>query len=295
MDRRTFLAGAGSAVAASSVGLAGCLGDDGDAATTDWIPAPDLFDADGYRAFSTSPSALAEIQDSLTPSVIEEYESVVLDWQVADPTLEDVDRYTSGEKDDAGYIAVEHGLDVGILAENLEADGFAAAGEHAGYDLYEADGGASARALDDGRLVAAAAPDDGVGIVEGVIDAGNGDQERYHEANDAVAEVVGTIDTTDNFWIEGYQRQTNTIAARGIFTDSVARGYGVLLDAEEVEATRVEVFTEDADIEEAAINTYTEENPLLDGAQGLDWRVDGRLLVIEWTADPGELSLRQLG
>jgi hypothetical protein len=295
MDRRTFLAGVAGAAAASSVGLAGCLGGDGDAATTDWIPAPDLFDAEGYRAFSTAPSALAEIQDSLTPSVVKEYEERILDWQVADPMLGDVDRYTSGEKDDAGYIAVEHGLDSGMLASNLESDGFSAAGEHSGFDLYETGDGASARALDDGQLVAGVDPDDGGRVVEGVIDASGGDRERYHEANDAVADVVEAIDTTDNFWIEGYQRITDTVAARGIFTDSIARGYSILLDSETVEATRVEAFTEDADVEEAAINTYTEKNPLFDGAQGLDWRVDGRMLVIEWTADPAELSLRQLG
>ena len=50
-----------------------------------------------------------------------------------------------------------------------------------------------------------------------------------------------------------------------------------------------------ADSSTSAITTYTEENPLFDGAQGLGWRVDGRMLVIEWTADPGALSLRQLG
>ncbi|PSQ35810.1 hypothetical protein BRD08_06145 [Halobacteriales archaeon SW_10_66_29] len=295
MERRTFLAGVAGVAAASSVGLAGCVGDSDGGAPEDWIPGPEVFEVEGYRAFSTSPSTIAEYRDSLTPSVVEEYESLILDWEVADPGLDDVARYTSGGTDQAGYIAVEHGLDEGMLASNLESDGFAGAGEYEGFDVYEAGGGASARALDGDRLVAASTPDDGTAIVEGVIDAGNGDADSYDEADDAVADVVKTIDTTDNFWLEGYQRITNTIAARGVFTDSVARGYSILLDDETVEASRVEVFVEDADVEESAITTYTEENPLFDGAQGLDWRVDGRMLVIEWTADPGALSLRQLG
>jgi len=296
MDRRTFLTGAAGALSVSTVGLSGCLGsgsDDGSPA--DWIPAPDLFGADGYRAFSTSPASLAEIRDSLTPSVVDAYRSRILDWQVADPGLDDVARYTSGEKDESGYVAVEHDLDTGTLASNLRDSGFSESGEHGGFDLYETDDGASARGLADGRLVAGVDTDGGGDIVERVIDAEEGDATRYHGANSAVGDVVETIDTTDNFWIEGYRRITNTVAARGVFRGSVARGYSVLLDAETVGATRVEAFVGDTDVQSSAIETYTDENPLFDGAEGTDWRVDDRLLVIEWTADPGALTLRQLG
>lgn len=296
MERRTFLAGVASAATVSTAGLAGCLGggsDDGSPAN--WIPAPELFGTDGYRVLSTAPASLGEISDSLNPSVVDAYRSRILDWQVADPGFDDVARYTSGEEDDSGYIAVEHDLETGMLASNLRDDGFSEAGEHSGFDLYETGGGASARALDDGRLVAGVDADGGSDIAEGVIDAKDGDGTRYHDADDAVADVVETIDTTDNFWLEGYQRITNTIAPQGVFKDSVARGYSVLLDAETVTATRVEAFVEDADVESSAIETYTDQNPLFDSAEGLEWRVDGRLLVIEWTADPGALSLRQLG
>jgi len=295
MDRRTFLAGVASAAAASSVGLAGCLGDSDDGSAENWLPAPGLFGTDGYRAFSTSPAAVGGISDSLDPSVVEEYTSLILDWQVADPELADVERYANGEEDETGYIAVEHDLDRAMLASSLRDDGFAEAGEHSGFDLYETGDGSSARGLNDGQLVAGVDTDGGSRIVEGVIDAHNGDADRYHEATDAVADVVDAIDTTDNFWLEGYSQITNTVADRGVFRGSVARGYSLLLDEEEVEATRVEAFVEDADVEESAIDTFTGENPLFNSAENLDWRIDGRLLVIEWTADPSELTLRQLG
>jgi hypothetical protein len=260
MDRRSFLSGIAGTAAASTVALSGCLGDSsGPESAADWIPAPDLFGADGYRAFSTAPASLGEIQGSFNPSTVEAYGERILDWEVADPDLADVARYTSGSHDDeAGYIAVEHDLDTETLVAGVD-------------------------------------PEDGGGIVEGVIDASNGDRDRYHGADDAVSDVVGVIDTTDNFWLKGYRQNTNTVAARGVFRDSVARGYSIVLDDEEVEATRVEAFVEDADVEESAVETYTDENPLFDGAEGLDWRVDGRLLVIEWTADPADLTLRQLG
>lgn len=299
MNRRTFLTGVAGALSVSTAGLSGCLGfGSNDGSPADWLPAPDLFGTDGYRAFSTSPASLAEIRDSLNPSVVDAYRSRILDWRVADPGLDDVARYTSGEEEDSGYIAVAHDLDTGMLASNLRDDGFSESGEHGEFDLYETDDGASARGLDDGRLVAGVRAGDDAGggdLVEGVIDTEEGDATRYHEADDAVSEVVEAIDTTDNFWIEGYQQITNTVAAKGVFRDSVARGYSVLLDAESVEATRVEAFVEDASVDSSAVETYTDENPLFDGAEGLDWRVDGSLLVIEWTADPGALTLRQLG
>jgi len=296
MDRRSFLSGVAGAAAASTVALSGCLGGSGSESAADWIPAPTLFGADGYRAFSTAPASLGEIQGSFNPSTVDAYTARILDWEVADPDLADVARYTSGSNDDeAGYIAVEHDLDTEMLASNLRDDGFGAAGEYEGFDLYETEDGVSARALSDGQLVAGVDPDGGVAVVERVIDTGNGDAVRYHEADDAVSDVVGVIDTTDNFWLEGYRRITNTVATRGVFTDSIARGYSILLDDEEIEATRVEAFVEDADVEESAIETFTDENPLFDGAESLDWHIDGRLLVIEWTADPSALTLRQLG
>jgi len=222
MNRRTFLRGVAGTAAASTVALTGCLGDDsGSESPVDWIPAPDLFDADGYRAFSTTPASLGEISDSLNPSVVDEYTELILNWQVADPELADVERYTSGEAEetgpgetnDAGYIAVDHDLDTEMLASNLQEDGFAAAGEYEDFDIYATEDGASARGLDDGTLVAGVDPESGgEAVVGGVIDASRGEAPRYHEANDAISDVVDTIDTTDNFWIEGYQRNTNTIA-----------------------------------------------------------------------------------
>ncbi len=302
MDRRTYLSGVAATAAVSVAGLAGCLGDDPASNTAlDWMPTPDVFGQDGYRAFVTPPAAVGEISDSLDPSTMADYRSQILDWQVASPDPSDVSLYVSGtaniprEEDDAGFIAVEHELDGEMLSSNLLDSGFEAGGTHQGYDIYETSNGLSARGLADGTLVAGAGPIGATPIVEGVIDTYEGESTRYESDDDAIADVAGAIETDGNFWVEGYPRITSTVAGRGVFRGSVGRGYSITLDADTIEAIRVETFAEDSDVSEGDIDTYTGSATLFDNANGLGWEVDGTMVRIEWTMDPGALSIGQMG
>lgn len=300
MDRRTYLRGVAATATASVAGLAGCLGS-GSKTALDWMPTPDVFGQDGYRAFVTPPAAVGEIGDSLDSQTMAEYRSRILDWEVASPDPSDVSLYVTGtaniprEENDAGFIAVEHDLDGEMLASNLLDSGFEEAGTHQGYDIYETSNGLSARGLADGTLVAGAGPVGATPIVEGIIDTYDGESTRYEGDNDAIADVVDAIETDGNFWVEGYPQITNTIAGQGVFKGSVGRGYSITLDTDTIEAIRVETFAEDSGVGEEDINTYTDSATLFDNANGLDWEVDGRMLRIEWTMDPGDLSLEQMG
>jgi len=302
MDRRTYLRGVTATAVASVSGLAGCLGDDSASKTAlDWMPTPDVFGQDGYRAFVTPPSDVGEISDSLDPQTMADYRSRILDWEVADPEPSDVSLYVSGtaniprEENDAGFIAVEHDLDGEMLASNLLDSGFEEAGSQEGYDIYETSDGLSARGLADGTLVAGAGPIGATSIVEGVIDTYEGESTRYEADDDAIADVVDAIETDGNFWVEGFPAQTNTVAGQGVFKGSEGRGYSITLDTDTIEAIRVESFSEDSDVRAEDIDTYTGSATLFDNATGLDWEVDGNMLRIEWTMDPGELSIGQMG
>jgi hypothetical protein len=302
MDRRTYLRGVAATATASVAGLAGCLGDDSESKTAlDWMPTPDVFGQDGYRAFVTPPAEVGDISDSLDSQTMTDYRSRILDWQVASPDPSDVSLYVSGtaniprEEDDAGFIAVEHDLDGEMLSSNLLDSGFEEAGTHQEYDIYETSNGLSARGLADGTLVAGAGPVGATPIVEGVIDTYEGESTRYEADNDAIADVVDAIETDGNFWVEGYPRITNTVAGQGVFKGSTGRGYSITLDTDTIEAIRVESFAEDSDVREEDIDTYTDAATLFDNANDLDWEVDGNMLHIEWTMNPGDLSLEQMG
>lgn len=303
MDRRSFLRGVAGAAAVSTASLAGCLGDDGDSETgaIDWVPAPEFVADTGYQVFSTAPASVGEVADRLDPSTVDAYSSQWLDWQVASPEMSDVERYTTGEADAPGetsnsaFIVVEHGLDREMLADSLREDGFETTGEYGGYEVYERGDGQSARGLADGSLLAGVDPEGGAGLVERLVDASEGEIQRYHEASDAVADVVDAIDLADNFRFRSYQAQTDTIARQGVFRGSIGRGYSLRLDGETAEAIRVEVFEEGSDVSEEAVQTFTGENPLFTGGEGIDWELDGRLLAIEWTTDVATLTPNQLG
>jgi hypothetical protein len=241
------------------------------------------------------------ISDSLDPQTMADYRSQILDWEIADPEPSDVSLYVSGnaniprEENDAGFIAVEHELDGEMLASTLLDSGFEEAGTHQGYDIYETSDGLNARGLADGTLVAGAGPIGATPIVEGVIDTYEGEATPYEADDDAIADVVDAIETDGNFWVEGYPSITNTIAEQGVFEGSVGRGYSITLDADTIEAIRVEAFSEDSTVREEDIDTYTESATLFDNANGLDWEDDGNMLRIEWTMDPGDLSIGQMG
>lgn len=302
MDRRTYLRGVAATGALSMAPLAGCLGDESESKTAlDWMPTPDVFGEDGYRAFVTPPAAVGEISDSLDPTTMADYRSRILDWEVADPEPSDVELYVNGtasiqgQEGDVAFIAVEHDLETETLASNLRGSGFEESGEHEGYDIYETSDGLSARGLADGQLVAGAGQVGGRPIVEGVIDTYDGGDPRYEAENDAIADTVETIETDGNFWVEGYQEITSTVSGKGVFKGSVGRGYSITLDSDTVEAIRVETFAEDSDVSEEAIESYTGTSALFDNATDLDWSSEGQQLRIEWTMDPADLTLEQMG
>lgn len=312
MQRRKFLQVGGSLAALSTVGLAGCLGDDDDdgagdpPGTLDWIPAPGaLHDSlEYYSTFSTAPATVQEYADQLPSATWQSYQSKWLDWTIASPDASEVKRYIQGNSPDTlekeegvtvEFIVVEHELDTDSLAESIREQGFQEQDGHEGFDVYQTSDGTSVRALDDGVLVATLTNDDGRDAAETFIDCKQGNVERYVDSSDTIGTVTDTLETTHNFRFEDFREITNTRSAMGVFEGSIGRGYSTLLEDDQVSAKYVEKFVEDTSIKQSDLDTYTSQDELFENADNLEMNVDGSRIIIDWTSEFGALSVDQLG
>lgn len=314
MKRREYLTASGAVL--TTVPLAGCSGDDsgdsengqenGDGSSgieyesgVQWAAAPEEFgdEVEHYRMFSTAPATVAEHTASLDSNAWDAYQRKWLDWNIADPDAEDVTRYLEAQDQEndpnMSFVLAEHELDGRMLAESLGEMGFEQTDEHEGYDIYE--DGTSARALGNGVLMAGVGAQNGVRIVEALIDSGEGNVDRYPAVNDDVASALEAIDTQHNFRFRSYREITSTISQQGVFAGSVARAQGSVLSEEMLDVARVEVLTPGRQLEQSAIDNYTENHPLFNSAQNLETNTESNRLLFDWSVDLGNLNLDQLG
>lgn len=300
LRRRRVLQSVGSLAVLST---AGCLGGETSTGTPGvdapeaWVPDPEnLVPAlDHYQIFSSTPAAVREHADRLDTATWEQYRAEWLDWEVASPDPGDVERFTRGGDVDAGvgFGVVTHDLGADTLRENLQDIGFEADGSYEGFDRFVSADGRQARALAGRRLVVAQSVEDVDSVVETVVDTGLGTTDSYSE-RDALTNLTTALSTDGNFRFSTHDPITVGVSEEGVFTDSVARGYSLTLDGE-FTARWGERFREDAEIPVDALEVYARNGDIFAGASDVEIRTGDNLGVVEWTVDPGVLSLNQLG
>jgi hypothetical protein len=310
MQRRKFLQVSGGLAALSTVPLSGCLGDSGDGdgslRTLDWLPAPAELheELEYYSMFSTAPATVQEYADQLSTETWENYQSKWLDWTIASPDGSEVTRYIEGSSPESlqqendvqiAFIVVEHTLDTDELAGSIQEQGLEETETYREFDVYQSSDGTSIRALNDGRLVAALANDDGLGVAKTLIDTQDGTAERYEDSSETIDNITTTLETDHNFRFEDFKEITDTKSSLGIFEGSTGRGYSTTLEEDQISAKYVEKFAQGSNIRQENIETYTNEDSLFDGAENLEINVEGNTLILDWTANFGTVTMDQLG
>ena len=282
--------------------VAGCLGGGGpESPGTDqpggWVPTPERMhsDLDHVQTFSTAPATVEEFADSISGSTWEQYQTEWLDWEIADPEPADVERFTRGGDTNVGvgFGAVTHSLDGDVLRENLRSVGFEEADTYEGFDIFAGPDGNRARGLNGTRLAVGRHPTDATGVVETVVDTGLGNGDRYRDREE-LSDLVTALDTGGNFRFATFPRNDASVPADGVFRGSLARGYS-LAPGEEFTGKRGEWFADDAGIPNEEMKQYVRSNPLFEGAANVELLTGENLGIIEYTIDPGTLSLNQLG
>jgi hypothetical protein len=307
MDRRTVLRGVcGTVGVAALAGCAGLLGQGTDASDgTSWLPAPGVvssgYGVSQYNALLTSPTSVSNHREVLGPDW-ESYQSRWLDTEYAFPTASELDVVASGVSEAGELFRVESGsVDSGRIAERLDVEGFeVASGGDPDYSYYVSEDRRRGHAVNDSAIVTAQIPEDSdsadpsefdfVGLLDAIIDSNQGVAERYTEETSALVPLANQGLSGDSILYDYHGDRFDTESTEdldpvaGEFTDHVATGQGQQLSGETTSVTFVLAFeNEETFIQnpiESNVDTYVTESPQFQSWREVDWRREGRTVII---------------
>ena len=296
-----------------AVGMAGCsevtdqLGDDGGNATAtpepepdpepqrvyaDWLPAPDELGDDDHYSFTY-----------LDMADFEEYEDE-LDDESFDPTsFEDVWSPLSFDWTDVSDLTLFGGFgfnNIVIEAEfsredaisDLEDEEYEEDSEYDGYTIMFDSESERAVAVGDGTVVIVSG-DESVDTAETLLDTQGGDSERYGEASDDMATLVGELG--GGSLVQGRTTETpdRPAPAEGEFENMVARGSRAQINGATTDRTWVVVYESSDDVDTDDLEAWVDANDGIDeqfeDAEDISYSSDGRLGIVTVTGDTDEL------
>jgi len=290
LTRRAML---GRGVAAAAAGVAGCstlLGTDEETGVfTQWLPAPAGLGTDHYQFRYADLGTLATERDHLggEPDVFESaWRPVGLAWEDASAVV------GAGSVD-----VITADYDRADVVADLRDAGYADGGDYRGYTLYANEADATAFAVGDATLltasesqfVAGGSPDP-VTRMEAVLDANQGDAERYPEANADMRALVEALGT--GTLVQGKTMATARPgeARSGRFANLVASGFTRVVDGATVDETHVYVYEDQRDVDRAVLKSHVEASENATGGadalaavEDVSYETDGRLGSITGT------------
>ena len=298
LTRRELLARSAGATVVGVAG-AGCSTLSGDGADTEvftrWLPAPAATpNANHYRFSYYDLGTLATQREHLggEPTVFERtWAPVELDWTDATAviTVGSVDVVTA-EFDREGAVS------------DLRAAGYGRAGEYKGYVRYRNGDSGAVVALTDGTLLVASVDRFGAESVtptdriEPVIDAATGDADRYTEANDDMATLVGELGGATLVRARTMDDADGVATTSGRFENLVAEGNRSVVDGDRVDEKWVYVYERPRDVDTAALEAYVQANDNSSAevdqpfaaVEDISYTTEGRKGIITGTRDAGE-------
>lgn len=293
--RQLLRRGSGALGSVALVGTAGCTGrlpnptGSGRPDYTRWMPAtlqevspPVRFTAENYSSFAAD-------RDELDDDLLERLDELERHWKPADVPWEDV---TMALKFN-GAVVVQAEFERDEVLEDYAAENFETEDQHGGFAVLLGPEGKLAAAVGDDTLVTWWGTDS-VAVVENIVDAGNGDSERYADASEDFDELTGALGDGDYIDGETMEKTTTHDPEDGHFGNVVARGESWRIDGATTDGRWVLVFEGDgADTDD--LRDWFESREQNDG-----WSVygewedprysrDGRLGIVEATIDTSEL------
>jgi len=265
---------AAAGVAVTSAGCSALLGSDsGDTDVfTRWLPAPSAIDDVAHYAFDYYDlETLAANRDALggEPTAFERtWQPVDMRWDEATAVV------TAGPVD---VITAEFDRDAAV--SDLEGAGYDRAGEYKGYARYRNPDSGTVFALAEGTLLVSAVDRYAAGSVDPsarigtVIDAGNGDVDRYAEASDAMNTLVAELGAATLVGGRTMDEPEAATARSGRFENLLAEGARSVVDGETVDEKWVYLYDRPRDVDTAALEAYVRAND--DSSGGVDARFAG--------------------
>lgn len=286
--RRTILRSAAIVSAVSLAGCTGVLGESDAAATFDgWLYEPGTVgDADHYLAVRYQPATIAERANSFDADVYDVLQAFGSDARetVGVAFGETTEQLVYGQN---AVIAGE--FDPEDVASRISADEFVAEGEYSGFETYVGVDEDVAVGIGSDVLVVTYSTgifgmaDDAEVILQSTIDVHGDDRRSYRDASGAFDALLDAVDESALQSVRTHDETDATDADAGEFAGEVARGIDSQLVEDGIETTFALVFTDEAAVDETALQRWVDENRT-DGTfedfSSVDVSADGRVGLV---------------
>jgi hypothetical protein len=297
--RRELLRLGGTAHGASAVAAtAGCLGvpcvagfGNCRGAYVQWLPEPGAAWATttGFRVVDYS--SLADQEDEFDDET--DFDEVEQRWEPADVDWEDVSMGLAFH----GVDVVDASFDRDDVIGDFEDEDFDAEGDHGGYEVLLGPDERAAVGVGDGTLVTAGLAsgsfEDPPNVVETVVDARSGDEDRYDDEVDSFGPLTNALGDGDIISAQTMDAVDDGDPERGRFENVVASGFRHVVDGSTTDGKWVFVFEEGDDVDTGDVENWIEASEESDGTfstwEDASVGKNGRKAVVTTTADTDEL------
>ncbi|WP_225334493.1 hypothetical protein [Halomicrobium urmianum] len=170
---------------------------------------------------------------------------------------------------------IEAEFAAGEVASTLAETGYEPDGSYRDYDLYARSDVSRRAAVRDGAIVWTSAEHHRAANLEATVDAGRGDVERYHEADDAFAAVTDAVGASRMLFVGG--------GHPGLVTERAEMGADAFRISDAAYQVLIERYPEGRTISAERIRRVLEDQPheLTSKAETPDVAVDGRHATVE--------------
>ena len=293
--RRLLRRGLATAGAGTLLGVAGCsglnpLGGGGAGVYADWLAVPDdVGDSDHYQFTHLNTEAIEASEDELPDEFdVSFFEST---WDPVDVDWEDTSTILFYQS----ITVVEAEFTREDVVDDLEDEDYDDDTEHLGYTIYLGPNEVRALAVGDSTLVvvSGAYQSDPVDTLEAVLDAENGDEERYGDDSEDMATLTGELGAGSVVTGRTLEEVDNDNPDNGRFDHMVARGSSTTIDGDTAQRKWVVVYDEASDVDLDDLEDWVDENDgsggTFDDVDDVSYNASGRAGIITGTSDTDDL------
>jgi len=291
--RRTMLRRSLGAVGAgAAAGIAGCSSlnpfGGGAGVYADWLPEPDdIGDSDHYRFTYLDTEALEANEDELPDNFdIDSFED---SWNPVDVDWED----TSMVLFFNAITVIEADFTREDVADDLEDADYDDDTDHQGHTIYLGPNELRAYAVGDSTIVlrTAAYGSDPVDSVEAVLDANNGEEDRYGDDSEDMAALTGELGGGAIVSGRTMEEIDNDNPDAGRFDHMVAAGSTTTINGETADRKWVIVYEEQDDVDTGDLEDWVDANDdgEFEAVDDISYNQNGRKGVVTGTIDTDDL------
>lgn len=251
----------------------------------DWLPDPRALGIDHYSAAHVD---VAEVDDNRREFERDFFDEVrTIDQWIPGIDFQDLDDLTFL---DNTFVAAGD-FDADRVVDAVREQEYTYGSEYEGYEIYDRDE-QSAIGISDDRLVGVSYRGElsPALTIEIVVDAGAGDEDRYHEVDDDFASVTDELGTATFVGARTNPPREETGVESGRFRNQVGLGSAWDVDGETTDVKAVVAFRNERDVDGRAVEDWIAEDSSFEYVYDTDVEEDGTLAIVEGTIDTRDVE-----